>query len=82
MAEITIQNVVFHDSHVEVTYVEEYDKGDAVVIVRTIMISQDVIRKQDLEEILDAIAELVDAAIVSKRNPSKQRARVVSDLDE
>lgn len=63
MADITILTAQFGESGVEVTYLEERDQAEKATLIRSIMLSADLVAVE-LQEIMDLLQDAVDKGIL------------------
>lgn len=63
-----IQSITFGERMVEISYMEEHEQSDTVMQVRTLAVVTSAVGDFYVE-LLDAARELLDAALVLKRNP-------------
>jgi hypothetical protein len=68
------QSVVFAGTHLEISYVEERDVESVVQTFRTLVIPADIVQ-DDVVEVMDALQQLVDNALVVQRNPPDRLQR-------
>lgn len=68
---VDIQSIAFADSRIEIVYAEERDVNSqsGIIEFRTIVIPMSFIEEAG-KDLLDSAQELVDAALIKKRNPA------------
>lgn len=84
---VVVNQIGFGDDFVEINYFEEREQNDVAGIMRTIVVKTADIQDAR-EELLEAIQEIIDYALVALRNPPKKkfgpgrlRDRVAADDD-
>jgi hypothetical protein len=82
LPEVLIEQVSFSEQAIQITYFERKDLTEFVTVQHAMLV--DVEQVQDeVDEIQDLLREIVDKALVLKRNPPKRlrRPRPVEDDD-
>lgn len=69
--DIIIAGLSFSDTAVEITYFQKSTQSDGVQVMEVMTIDIDETLDPLVEEILDAVRELVDAGLLLRRNPPK-----------
>ena len=68
-----VNSIVFGDRMIEISYQEPRDQTAQVMMVRTLAIDNLAV-PDEMGELLDAVRQLLDAALVLARNPEPTRA--------
>lgn len=66
--DVKFQSAMFGERMTELSYIEERDKSDAGMLVKTAVIQNEAV-PEELAEILSALLELLDRWLTIMRNP-------------
>jgi hypothetical protein len=83
-SDLIIQSVIFGENGVEISFAERRDQSLQVALFKNIAIDMEFV-KEEVEDVLDTLRDVVDKAHVILRNPPKKvrrREPLVDDEDE
>lgn len=69
--DIIFQSIAFGPTHIEVVYMEQRDLEGEIQEYRTLVIPAEVVQ-DDIPEVMDALQQLVDHALVVRRSPPER----------
>jgi hypothetical protein len=72
MGDIIISGLSFGEEAVEISYFEKREQGEQAGIARTIVVDLELVDSQ-VYEIIDLLNEVIDAGLLSLRNPPKKK---------
>jgi hypothetical protein len=72
--DLLFQSIAFSGSHVEVVYLEPRDSEGPIQEYRTLVVPVTVVAEQ-IPEVFDALQQLVDHALLVRRNPPERIRR-------
>lgn len=67
-----ILSVSFDEESVQIVYCEDYDSGPRAAVIRHLHMDVEGVERQ-LDAVLDLLREVIDAGLLSIRNPEKKK---------
>lgn len=81
LPEVVVESVSFSEHALQITYFERADLTEYVTLQRALLIDVQQV-KEEVEELQDVLRDLVDKALLLKRNPPKRLKRRPRPVEE